>query len=680
MKRFFALLNFFACLMMSGVSAQDKIDSLNKVLAGNMADSSRTKTLIELAGEHMQASPELAIKDCEASLALAEKIHLDDAIGEALGWLAYLQEQVGNADLALTYNNKALIFAVKTKSKKGEAAILNNIAGIYNDKGMIEQALIYHRKSLTIREELKDTAAMATSYNNIALIYQNQGRIPDALDYFSKALKIYEEANDKDGEATALENMGFVYKEQKQYESAREYFFKSLNVHREVKDNYGTGYSLNAIGGLFEEEGRLDSALTYFNEALKTRGEIGDRQGIAYTLKNMGNVYTKMHRGDEAKNAFMKSLAAFEELGDKRGISIVTNLYGAYVLNAGDYVQSGTYLERSLLLARELGYPAEIRNAAGNLQQLYRKKNQWKEALLMNDLFILMRDSIENDKNKKAALKTQARYEYEKKEALLKSEQEKKNVIAAAELKKQKLIRNSVTGGLAVVAIFLVVVFRQRNKISKEKNRSDELLLNILPEETAEELKTTGTAKAKSFDLVTVLFTDFKNFTQASEKLTPEELVAEINLCYSEFDKIIGKYGIEKIKTIGDAYMCAGGLPVTNHTHPVDVVQAGLEMQQFIARNKSVREAKGQPFFELRLGIHTGPVVAGIVGIKKFAYDIWGDTVNTASRMESSGETGKVNISGATYELVKEKFKCEYRGKIAAKNKGEIDMYFAELT
>jgi class 3 adenylate cyclase len=226
------------------------------------------------------------------------------------------------------------------------------------------------------------------------------------------------------------------------------------------------------------------------------------------------------------------------------------------------------------------------------------------------------------------------------------------------------------------VALFAGIFFTQRNRISKEKKRSDELLLNILPEETAEELKSTGSAQTKSFESVSVLFTDFKNFTQASEKLSPQELVAEINHCYSEFDKIVSKYHIEKIKTIGDAYMCAGGLPVKNNTHPVDVVNAGLEMQHFIETNKKERKAKGLPFFELRLGIHTGPVVAGVVGTKKFAYDIWGDTVNTASRMESSGETGKVNISGATYELVKEKFKCDYRGEIEAKGKGKVKMYF----
>jgi len=221
-------------------------------------------------------------------------------------------------------------------------------------------------------------------------------------------------------------------------------------------------------------------------------------------------------------------------------------------------------------------------------------------------------------------------------------------------------------------------VVERTRELEDEKKKSDNLLLNILPAEVAHELKQKGRTTAKTYSMVTVMFTDFKDFTSVSEKESAELLVAEIDHCFSGFDHIIQKYGIEKIKTVGDAYICAGGLPVLTYTHAMDTVNAAIEIRNFMFARKKEKESRGEIPFEIRIGIHTGPVVAGIVGVKKFAYDIWGDTVNIAARMESSGEAGKVNISSGTYELVKEKFTCTHRGKIQAKNKGEIDMYFVE--
>lgn len=215
-------------------------------------------------------------------------------------------------------------------------------------------------------------------------------------------------------------------------------------------------------------------------------------------------------------------------------------------------------------------------------------------------------------------------------------------------------------------------------ELRKEQQRSEELLLNILPDEIIHELKQNGASRPRRFEQVTVLFTDIQNFTKVGERLSPEALVSEIDYYFRAFDGILSRYAIEKIKTIGDAYLCAGGLPVATTDNAQEVVRAALEMRDFMLRSQQERQATGQPGFGFRIGIHTGPVVAGIVGVRKFAYDIWGDTVNTAARMEQHGEVGKVNISEVTYQLVKDQFRCHHRGKVTVKNKGELDMYFAE--
>lgn len=211
-----------------------------------------------------------------------------------------------------------------------------------------------------------------------------------------------------------------------------------------------------------------------------------------------------------------------------------------------------------------------------------------------------------------------------------------------------------------------------------EKKKSDQLLLNILPAETAEELKATGTARAKDYGEVTVMFVDFAEFTAITNSLPPDELVAQLHHCFSAFDAISKKYGIEKIKTIGDAYMCAGGLPLPNATHAFDVTNAALEIVSFMEEYNRQRSAAGAPMFRVRIGINTGSVVAGIVGTVKFAYDVWGNAVNIASRMESSSEPDKVNISQSTYLRIKDSFNCRWRGKIKAKGIPEMDMYFVE--
>lgn len=217
-------------------------------------------------------------------------------------------------------------------------------------------------------------------------------------------------------------------------------------------------------------------------------------------------------------------------------------------------------------------------------------------------------------------------------------------------------------------------VKERTQELQIEKQKSDDLLLNILPQEVAEELRQKGASKAQQYDEVTVLFTDFVNFTAISEKLGVEELLNELNINFTAFDQIMEKHGLEKIKTIGDAYLAVSGLPVKNERHAQNAAAAALDIIEFVAARK-----KQVPYgLDIRIGLHSGSLIAGIIGVKKFAYDIWGDTVNTAARMEQSSAPGQVNISSSTFQRVGKEFICEHRGKLEVKGKGALDMYFVK--
>jgi adenylate cyclase len=229
--------------------------------------------------------------------------------------------------------------------------------------------------------------------------------------------------------------------------------------------------------------------------------------------------------------------------------------------------------------------------------------------------------------------------------------------------------------GIFSMIIFAFAMYFVHTAVS-EREKANGLLLNILPRSVAQELKDRGATAPHSFRSASVLFTDFQGFTQLAETMTAEALIADLDECFRQMDAIVERHGLEKIKTIGDAYMCAGGVPEANRTHAIDCALAGLQMLACIADVRGKKQEMGQPYWEMRLGIHSGSLVAGVVGAKKFAYDLWGDTVNTASRMESGGHPGRLNVSASTYAEVRFLFDCEHRGKVSAKGKGEVDMYF----
>jgi|688.fasta_scaffold11559_2 adenylate cyclase len=626
-------LSLLFCFYLKGYSSD--IDSLKRLLNTSMADSVKVDVLNSLSILYFNDKPDTSIVIAASASIMAEKINYKPGLALAYKNIGRGHYMKGEYVDAIKKWQMALDVYKQINDKKGVANMLSNMGAVYFNKGDDAKSLELHLQSLKIAEEISDTLRIVTSLTNIGGVYSNK----------------------------AITNSKAV-----------DYFLRSYQLSHVIKDDYLIGVSSGNLGEIYYKMDRDSLALVYLYESAKT---FEGTEDMPYADNYIGRVYTHQKDYDKAIQKHTQAYELSKKLDTK--LDIIQSLIGlaqAYYAKGDNKLAIESY-KRSLGYALPLNATTEMKDAYAGLTAAYKKQADFTSAFRYQELLLAVKDTMYNIDTDKKLGSLEFAFNLEKKESQIQLLNKDKEIQSKV-LQRQKLVRNGFIGGFSVVLLFATVFFMQRNRISKEKKRSDELLLNILPEETAEELKATGSAKAKSFDLVSVLFTDFKNFTQASEKLTPEELVAEINYCYSEFDRIITKYGIEKIKTIGDSYMCASGLPVTNTTHPEDIVNAGLEMVDFIHRNKIDREAKGQPYFELRLGINSGPVVAGIVGIKKFAYDIWGDTVNTASRMESSGAVGRVNISGATYELVKEKFICSYRGKIEAKNKGTIDMYFVD--
>lgn len=581
-------------------------------------------------------------------------------------------------DSALRIAEKVVELSTNIGYQKGLANGYNGIGVVHWYRGDYPHALEYAQRALKVRLDAGLKKDVSKSYTNIGLIYDEQGYFPEALRYYFQALKIDEELNNQDAIARDYNNIGIIYYSQKNFKDALDYQTRALNIRLKTGDKRGLTESYSNVGLIHFDMQNYEEAFKNYEAAFKLREEIGDRAGIAISYNNFGAYYEQEKDYTKALDAYNRSLAINEEIGYKKSQSDVHHSIGNVYEVQGKLNEALSHQLVAMNIAKEIGALDYLQKIYERLAKLYAARGDYNNAYKYQGLYHTTSDSIFNQEKTKSLVRMQMQYEFNKEQLAdsLKFAEAKRE--ATVRLQRQRFYSIAGYASVAIVCGFLFVMFRQRNRIAKEKKRSDELLLNILPEETAEELKAKGYAEAKSFDSVTVMFTDFKNFTQASEKMNANALVGEINYVYSEFDKIITRHNVEKIKTIGDSYMCAGGLPTPNSTHAFDVVNAALEMNRFIETYKKQREAKEQIPFEIRIGIHTGCVIAGIVGIKKFAYDIWGDTVNTASRMESSGVPGHVNISGSTYKLVKDKFRCTHRGKIEAKHKGSIDMYFVE--
>ena len=554
--------------------------------------------------------------------------------------------------------------------KKNDLPLLRDIAVNETDPN----------KKLTTAETLISYSTADSSFEFLRDGYLQKGNALRVKSDLSKALEAYfisiryaAKINDtrKIGQLTI--SIADTYSETGNTKNAEQYYNQGISILRTVNDSTSLATALLNAGDEYFNTGKYDSALIFFSESGIIFKKKNSKIGLAYNLGNLGMVYAQQGKDKLAATRINEAIVMLEQLEDYYPISVYLNYMADIYWRKSERAEALSYAERSLNLSTRYGLKERISEANLKLSEFYDQMGDTKKSLTFYKNYILYRDSVTNIKSVEDMANMRTNFEVSKKQVevdLLNQQKKNQRIVIVASLL-----------AFAVILITAIGLYRrykfvrETNRIiDEEKQKSDNLLMNILPQETAEELKNNGFVKVRKIESATVLFTDFKGFTNLAEKAEPELLVKSIDYYFREFDKITTKYGLEKIKTIGDSYMCAGGVPVESENHALHTVKAALEIASFSLNTSGI--PKDLLRFEIRIGIHTGPVVTGVVGMKKFQYDIWGDTVNIASRMESSSQPGRVNISDSTFQIVKNEFNCSYRGELDVKNKGMLKMYF----
>jgi adenylate cyclase len=538
----------------------------------------------------------------------------------------------------------------------------------FNEMKDLRQAVKYAEELISLAKELNEPKFEQQGYFLKGNHKRKMGELDEALEAYIKSAEAAGNANSLRAEGITYGAIADIYSLSNNHNNAMLYYRKAISTLRQSDDSIALASNILNAGDEFLHRDMFDSAYAYFKESSLIFEKLDYLTGKAYSLGNIGMVYANIGQRDLAEKNINEAIIILEELEDFYPICVYL-LYMSDIYSVKDDESTAMeYAFKSLQLAEVHGLKEQISNANLKLSELYEKSGNAGESLKYYKNHIAFRDSVNNlmSIQKMADLRTD--FEVAQKQ------------VEVDMLNQAKRNTRIVIIGLIIIvflgAIILGTLYWYYKNIQIEKKRSEKLLLNILPFETAQELKLNGKVEAVKIDMVTVLFTDFVEFSVLAKSIESKKLVNSIDFYFKAFDEIITKYGLEKIKTIGDSYMCAGGLPLPDETHVIKIIKAAKEILDFVEQKKKSED--GKPHFDVRIGLHTGPVVAGIVGIKKWQYDIWGDTVNIASRMESASLPGKINISETTYEEIKNYFPCSYRGEIEMKNRGIMKMYFLD--
>ncbi len=521
---------------------------------------------------------------------------------------------------------EALVLAREIRYEEGIADALIVLGWRDLLKGNIPEALSQAEEALEIAERQNNTTIIARACNVIGTVHHRTNNYSSALEHYFRSLVLHQEAGNRIDIASALGNIGNVYDATGAYEKAVEHYSRALEIFEELERQSGIALTIGNIGLVHFHQREFEKTLEYYYRALAIHEEIENKPGIALTLTNIAIVYATTGSFEKALKYFFRSLALSEEIGNKYGIANshinIGQTCSKSEFSGRDLLKATEYLHKAIELAGEIGAKNLIYSAHFALSEVYRDLGDGLKA-------------YEHFKN------------YHDLEREVHSEQSAKKIAGLEQSKDLALIQ-------------------------QEQQITHRLLARVLPQQIVERVKKGEENIADKFPSATVLFADIVGFTPLAEKLGADEILKLLSGIFSHFDSLCEKFGVEKIKTIGDSYMAASGVPVESNDHLFKIAKLALAMQEDLKLNVGFTI----PELSIRIGIHTGEVVAGVLGTQKLSYDIWGDTVNTAARMESYGEPDMIHCSEEVYNLLKDKFVFKKRRAKNVKGKGKMQTYF----
>jgi class 3 adenylate cyclase len=622
-------------LLPSVAFAQNSTDSLVRALAVSKNDTSRVEIMCSIADN-----------------------------------LSYSDQTEG-----LRYSKQALRIARSIGWNRGIFLANSSVGTNFQYSGINDSARIYFKDALEVGERLNDKLMMANAYNAVGMNYQSTGDLPEALRYELKALNLFDELKKDAGTAMCYGNIGVIYRDLKDSSKAVENYLKAVETYRKLKDNYGLAINLTNLGNLYGDSGDPGRALPIQQEALSKAKSEGLTKLVVQNLDNIGNTYKSERQFRTALDYKAQALKLAEESGDEPLTGICAgNLGGLYVAALADtgtalsdigvsrteaFTYAESYLNNAIERLRESDNLVKIARFYALRSKLHELKGEGMAALEDFKKGKVLEDSVTSGevRQKLASLEMDRELQLKDKEIELQR-------LAVAKKRNERWF---FAGGM--VALLVVVGF-----IARERKRTENLLLNILPAKIAQRLKKREHPIADAFGGVSILFIDMVNFTEFTRANDPKETVTTLDDIFTRFDAIAEHRGLEKIKTIGDCYMAVAGLPVAQGDHAIRAAEMALDVKQTMIEYRASKDRK----ISFRIGIDCGPVVAGVIGSKKFIYDLWGEAVNTASRMESTGVTGEIHCTDNFRTAVGSAYRFTSRGIMDIKGIGPMETWLLQ--